>query len=79
MINCPRTFHSNFEDDNRVCYLFLDLKHIDELDLPINKSGDCISHVIIDINGDIYPCCNNFIGKIGNIHTNNITEIITNL
>ncbi len=79
IIDRPRTSNQYFEDSEQVRYSFQELESIENLDLPITKPGDCLTELMIDVNGDIYPCCNNFIGRIGNLSANNLQNIVENL
>jgi len=74
-IDRPRSSNRYFKDDDQIRYSFSDLERADDLDLPVGRPTDCLSEMMIDVNGDIYPCCNNLIGKIGNIDKNNITDV----
>lgn len=83
IVDRPRVSHQYFEDSEQKKYSFLELENIDSL--PIQepgdclKPGDCLTELMVDVNGDIYPCCNNFIGRIGNVSVNNLQEIAENL
>jgi|GEM_PF-2827800 len=79
IIDRPRVSHQYFEDHEQVKYPFEELENIEKLDLPITKPGACLTELMIDVNGDLYPCCNNFIGKLGNVFIEDIQSIIKNL
>lgn len=79
IVDRPRISHQYFEDSEQVRYEFHDLKNSESLDLPIGKPGDCLTELMVDVNGDLYPCCNNFIGRIGNVSESNLQNIVDNL
>ena len=79
IIDRPRTSHKYFEDPDQVRYSFQDLEKAEEKKLPIRKPGDCLSELMVDMNGDVYPCCNNFIGRIGNLYETDLISIINDL
>lgn len=79
IIDRPRISHQYFEDSEQVKYSFQELENTESLDLPIKKPGDCLTELMVDVNGDLYPCCNNFIGRIGNVSVNNLQSTVENL
>lgn len=79
IIDRPRISNQYFEDPKQVKYSFQELENTESLDLPVKKPGDCLTELMVDVNGDLYPCCNNFIGKIGNVSVNKLQSIIENL
>jgi MoaA/NifB/PqqE/SkfB family radical SAM enzyme len=79
LIDRARTSHRYYFDEDQERYSFEELEHSDTNDLPVKKPGDCLSEMMLDVNGDIYPCCNNFVGIIGNTYTDNLDEILGKL
>jgi MoaA/NifB/PqqE/SkfB family radical SAM enzyme len=79
IIDRPRISHKYFQDSHQVRYSFEELENTESLDLPVKKPGDCLTELMVDVNGDIYPCCNNFIGRIGNVCAENLSSLIGKL
>lgn len=79
LIDRPRTSHTYFEDEEQMRYEFSELESAESLELPVRKPGDCLSEMMLDVNGDIYPCCNNFVGRIGNMHVDTFSDMIERL
>jgi MoaA/NifB/PqqE/SkfB family radical SAM enzyme len=79
LIDRARTSHQYYEDKAQVRYAFADLEQADRLGLPVKRPGDCLSEMMLDVNGDIYPCCNNFVGRIGNAYQNSFREMVERL
>ena len=79
LIDRERTSHRGYEDKEQIRYTFKELKHSEKLALPVKKPADCLSEVMIDVNGDVYPCCNNFVGRIGNADTDGLQTILEKL
>lgn len=79
IIDRPHVSNQYFEDPEQVKFSFQELEITENSASPAHKPGDCLTELMIDVNGDVYPCCNNFIGRIGNIYDNNIKNIIYNL
>lgn len=75
IIDRSRISHQYFEYPEQKRYSIEELEN----NLPMEKPGDCLSELMIDVNGDLYPCCNNFIGRIGNVSVNNLPSIIESL
>jgi MoaA/NifB/PqqE/SkfB family radical SAM enzyme len=76
LVDRPRISHRYFEDPEQVRYTFQDLKNTESLDLSIGKPGDCLTELMVDVNGDLYPCCNNFVGRIGNVSECSLQSIV---
>jgi len=79
LIDRARTSHRYFEDQEQARYSFDELEHADSLGLPVKRPGDCLSEMMLDVNGDVYPCCNNFVGRIGNVYADRLRRILENL
>jgi MoaA/NifB/PqqE/SkfB family radical SAM enzyme len=85
LIDRPRVSHKYFEDSEQKIYSVQDLEKTEKnkikegLDLHIQQENECFTELMVDLNGDIYPCCNNFIGRIGNVSENNLQNILKNM
>lgn len=40
---------------------------LSHLETNVGKPA-CLSELMLDVNGDIYPCCQNFVGRVGNLY-----------
>lgn len=47
---------------------------LEELETKALKPG-CLTELMLDVNGDLYPCCQNFVGRIGNLHQASLDEV----
>lgn len=75
VIDGPRVSHQYYEDPSQMRYSIAELENAETLNIPIRKPRDCLMDLMIDINGDVYPCCNNFVGRLGNLYEMNLGEI----
>lgn len=79
LVDRERTSHAGFEDPDQRRFSVADLERAAKLGLPVNVPDDCLSELMIDVNGDVYPCCNNFVGPIGTVTTSGgLIRIIQN-
>jgi len=75
LLDRPRVSHQHYTDSNQKRYPVADFVNEAEHLLP---KPDCLNEMMIDVNGDVYPCCNNFVGRIGNISTNTLESTLKN-
>lgn len=68
LLDRNRVSHERFESEQKTYTL-------DNLEKNICKPH-CLTELMIDVNGDVYPCCNNFVGRIGNLHEEDIESIL---
>ena len=78
LIDGPRVSHKYYKDPSQKRYSISELENAKSLNIPVGKPFDCLKDLMIDINGDVYPCCNNFIGRIGNLYKSNLNEMLIN-
>jgi MoaA/NifB/PqqE/SkfB family radical SAM enzyme len=67
LVDRNRVSHGSFESEQETYTL-------DYLENNVPRPS-CMTEMMIDVNGDVYPCCQNFIGCIGNLHNHNISDI----
>ena len=72
LLDRPRVSHKSYEDSDQKRYQFSEFIDVKSHLCP---KPDCLNEMMIDVNGDLYPCCNNFVGSIGNISVNTFQEI----
>jgi len=73
LLDRPRVSHRYYEDYDQQRFEFAEFVNMEPHLLP---KPDCLTEMMIDVNGDLYPCCNNFIGRIGNLYVNTLQDIL---
>ncbi|MGE5342946.1 MAG: radical SAM protein [Candidatus Omnitrophota bacterium] len=79
ILDRTRVSHQYFQDDHQRRFSLYEMENADALGLPIKKPGDCLSEMMLDVNHDVYPCCNNFVGRIGNASNTSFISIMKKL
>lgn len=69
LIDRNRVSHGTFESKQDVYTLDFLADHV--------TRPNCMTEMMIDVNGDVYPCCQNFVGRIGNLHEASIAMILS--
>jgi MoaA/NifB/PqqE/SkfB family radical SAM enzyme len=67
LIDRYRVSHGNFESEQAT-------HSLDELEAEVLKPA-CLTEIMLDVNGDVYPCCQNFIGRIGNLRDTTLDQV----
>jgi MoaA/NifB/PqqE/SkfB family radical SAM enzyme len=73
LLDRPRVSHRYYEDPDQMRHDFSEFVNMEQYLLP---APECLTEMMIDVNGDLYPCCNNFVGRIGNLNSSRIREIL---
>ncbi len=79
ILDRPRISHQYFEDVDQERYPFTKLGDPSSSDVAISKPGDCLTELMLDVDGSLYPCCNNFVGRIGNAFETSIAKACSSL
>lgn len=72
LVDRHRVSHSSYEKVANITYL------LPELDKKYPRA-ECMRDIMIDVNGDVYPCCNNFVGRIGNLNEKRVSDILSDI
>ncbi len=73
LLDRPRISHRDYNDGDQTRFPVADFIKLAPHLLP---RPDCLNEMMIDVNGDVYPCCNNFVGRIGTLATHAFKAIL---